>query len=411
MADRNPLWVSHTPGGVVTIDDARIGVSALWAPGSSAVNARKGLRPSGSTATTTPGYVAQQTVADKTVKINAFQAAIPMSRATGSFIVTMDAVKTIDLLTAHPAHATLQRNDLIVAQVSDEAVDAANGFSVVQIVGTPNASPSDPTVNITNGAPTNSPDYITLARVRVTANANTIITAMIDDLRPPWLVALGGVLPILNVTDRGTLTPYDGLTIWRIDRKWLEAYSIAAGGWLVQGVGICSSVSDANTAITTPVSGQQIVIANIEYVYDGTAWVVMPGQTVGGQYRTTVPAGVAATETVLVSTGAVSLDRNSIYKVTFSAIGDMGAASCDFDFRIRETNVTGTISKEQVMPRNIDLYPVGHVLTHWYATSVAETKTWVGTTQRIVGTGNFTPRIGTSIQVEKVGFLTTMSTV
>lgn len=272
MADRNPLWVSHA-GGVVTIDDARIGISALWTPGSSNVNARKGLRPGGTTAVTTPGFVAQQTVADKTVKVNAFQAAIPMSRATGSFIVTMDAAKNIDLLTAHPAHATLQRNDLIVAQVSDETVDAANGFSVVQIVGTPNASPSDPTVNITNGAPTNSPDYITLARVRVTANANTITTAMIDDLRPPWLVAAGGVLPILNATDRGTLTPYDGMAIWRIDRQWIEVYSIAAAGWLVQGVAQCTTTGDL-AAITTPLTNQLAMVAadHCVYRYNGSAW-------------------------------------------------------------------------------------------------------------------------------------------
>lgn len=272
MADRNPLWVSHT-GGVVTVDDARIGMAALWTPGSSNVNARKGLRPGGTTATASPGLVAAQGTPDKTVKVNAFQATIPFSRGTGSFIVTHDAASNPDLLTAHPAHATLQRNDLIVAQVSDESVDASNGFGVYQIVGTPNASPSDPAVTIANGALTNSPDYIVLARVRVTPLASTITAAMIDDLRPPWMVALGGVLPILNATDRATLTPYDGMAIWRIDRQWAEVYSIAAGGWLVQGIAQCSTTGDLS-AITTPLTNQLAMVAadHCVYRYNGASW-------------------------------------------------------------------------------------------------------------------------------------------
>lgn len=403
MADRNPLWVSHA-GGVVTIDDARIGVSALWTPGSSNVNARKGLRPGGTTAVATPGFVAQQTVADKTVKVNAFQAAIPASRATGSFIATMDAVKTIDLLTTHPAHATLQRNDLIVAQVSDETFDSGNGFSVVQIVGTPNASPSDPAVNITNGAPTNSPDYITLARVRVTALASTITTAMIDDLRPPWLVAAGGLLPILNAIDRGTLTPYDGMAIWRIDRQWIEVYSIAAGGWQVQGIGVCSSTADAATAITTPYTGQRITITTVPYFWTGSAWQVTPGTTIGGQVRVNDTAGaVTTTETVVVTSPTFGLDASSLYEVTFHLTGDISGSGTDFDLRIRADTLGGAQLRQKVMPQSGNAYPVGDTVHLLYGTTATESRAFVGTLQRVVGTATFTPRPGCYVEVRKMG--------
>jgi hypothetical protein len=276
MAERNPLWVSDT-GGVLSTDDTRIGTASLWVPGSSNVNTRAGFRPAAATVTASPGYVAQQTVADKTVKVNAFQAVIPASRATGSFVCTLDAVKNIDLLTLHPAHPTLQRNDLIVAQVSDKPLDGANGFNVFQVVGSPSATPSDPAVNTTNGAPTNSPDYLVLARVRVTANAPTITTSMIDTFPNgrQWVTAIGGVLPVATATERAGLSPYDGLTIWRQDRQWTEVYSITAGGWLVQGQPLCSTTADL-AAITTPYTNQLAFVAadHSIYRYTGSAWVL-----------------------------------------------------------------------------------------------------------------------------------------
>lgn len=403
MADRNPLWVSHT-GGVVTVDDARIGMAALWTPGSSNVNARKGLRPGGTTAPASPGLVAAQGTPDKTVKVNAFQATIPFSRGTGSFIVTHDAASNPDLLTAHPAHATLQRNDLIVAQASDESVDASNGFGVYQIVGTPNASPVDPAVTIANGALTNSPDYIVLARVRVTALAATITAAMIDDLRPPWMVALGGVLPILNATDRGTLTPYDGMAIWRIDRKWAEYYSIAAGGWVVDGPALGSSAADLTSAITTPQTAQRAFVGDIPYYYDGTAWVIEPGQLVAGQYRSSAPAAIGGTETQVLSV-AVTLDRNSMYVLEFNSHAQVSNPNNDFDMRIRDTNLTGTIVAEKIIPRNADAYPVGDNVKVLFqnATGSPVAKTFVATIQRIVGTGTYTMDIGyTYLSVTKV---------
>jgi hypothetical protein len=394
VADRNPLWVSHT-GGIVTTDDVRIGISSVWTPGSSAVNARKGLRPSGSTATTTPGYVAQSTVADKNVKINPFQASIPASRATGSFICTLDATKTIDMLTAHPAHATLQRNDLIVAQVSDETFDSANGFTVCQIVGTPNASPTDPVVNITNGAPTNSPDYITLARVRVTANASTITTAMIDDLRPPWMVAAGGVLPVTSAADRATLTPYEGMTSWRADRVWQESYSLAYGGWIVQGMGVTSSNADATSAITTPYIGQKIYRSDVrDYrVWDGGAW---KHERIVGGIRVTASG-------IITSSGATNTEVNipkmamsgrrvvsgTVYVIHANIQGQSSVNADDYQIRIREDSTSGNVIADW---RWIDgsaavVNDQRCWLAYWKCTATNTNKSFFVSVTRLLGTG------------------------
>jgi hypothetical protein len=395
VADRNPLWVSHTPGGVITTDDARIGISSLWTPGSSAVNARKGLRPSGSTATTTPGYVAQSTVADKNVKINAFQAVIPASRATGSFIVTLDAVKTIDMLTAHPAHATLQRNDLIVAQVSDEPLDGSNGFTVCQIVGTPNASPTDPAVNTANGAPTNSPDYITLARVRVTANASTITTAMIDDLRPPWLVAAGGVLPVASAADRATLTPYEGMTIWRADRVWLETYSIGYGGWIVQGPVVCSTAADFAIAVTTPYIGQRVYLSTPRayYRWDGAALV---HERIIGGIRVTqagiITSSNAGTEVNIpkLSMTARRVRAGTYYILHLSLFGQSSVNSDDYSIKVREdTALSGNMiadfrwidGSEAVVNSQRSWEGV------WKCTADNTNKSFFISVQRLLGTG------------------------
>jgi hypothetical protein len=352
------------------------------------------LRPAGSTAAASPGLVAQQTVADKTVKVNPYQVTIPASRATGSFIGTLDAVKNIDLLTLHPAHASLQRNDLIVAQVSDETFDSANGFSTFQVVGTPSGTPTDPAVNTTNGAPTNSPDYVVLARVRVTAGATTITTSMIDDLRPPWVVALGGILPVLNTTDRATLFPYDGMPIWRTDRKWIEIYSIAAGGWLVQGVAVGSSLADIQSAVTTPYAGQMATTTTgITYIYVSGNWVDADSTAFGGKRYVTggVIAGPTSggTEALInVNTGALVLEANSEYQVDFSVNYTGTVAGDVFNWIVRETNLSGTVIMQAVEPA---IPAAGTPLivrrSFIWRTTASVTKTWVGTIQRVTGTG------------------------
>jgi hypothetical protein len=394
VADRNPLWVSHT-GGVVTIDDARIGISSVWTPGSSNVNARKGLRPGGSTAVASPGLVSAQATPNTTVKVNAFQGTIPASRATGSFIVTHDAANNLDLLTAHPAHASLQRNDLIVAQVSDETFDGSNGFWVGQIVGTPSGTPTDPAVNTTNGAPTNSPDYIILARVRVTAGALTITASMIDDLRPPWMVALGGVLPVINSTDRATLTPYDGMAIWRIDRQWQENFSIAAGGWLVQGIGTCSSAADATSAITTPITGQKIYRTDTRsyYRWDGSAWI---HERVIGAVRV-VAAGIitssGATNTEIqvprLTMSGKRVRANTYYIIYLNIAGQSSVVSDDYQIRVREDSTSGNVAAdfrwidgdEQVVNSQRSWH------MPWKCSADNTNKTFVVTVTRLLGTG------------------------
>jgi hypothetical protein len=83
----------------------------------------------------------------------------------GAAYMINDTQKTLDILTANPMGG-VPRNDIVV-------FDSATG-SIRAIIGTPNASPTDPTVPTT---------AVQLARIRNLASATTIPTAQIDDRR------------------------------------------------------------------------------------------------------------------------------------------------------------------------------------------------------------------------------------
>lgn len=272
MPTRASWAVGQTGDRQVDTTDARLGVGALSAAGTGPINTRNALR----LAPGSPGLVQATGTPGINVTANAFQAVIGASRGLGTYLATLDATLTVAILDV-PADPSNVRHDLIVAQQSDaDFGDANNGFWVGRVRGTAAASPVDPAVTIATGAPTNSPDYIVLARVRVAAGALAITGAMIDDLRPGWMVAAGAVLPVPSQAVRDALTGFDGMVIYRQDRKWFEIHDGTA--WRVQGTAVCTSTADRDSAITNPYSGQLAQIVNNGdplYQYDGatSAWV------------------------------------------------------------------------------------------------------------------------------------------
>lgn len=274
MPERNSLWVSQA-GGLISVEDARVGLGALMMPGSSFVNARSGFRPVAGE----PGQVTPTpTTPDGNVRVAPFQYFLQSGRASvaGPYVMTLDAVKTINVLST-PANATNNRNDLIIAQQSDTFyADATSPMQVRQVVGTPSGTPVDPTV-------TGSPDYITLARVVVRANTTQILNTDITDLRPTQraTVALGGLLPVATQAVRdGVAAPYNGLPIYRQDKGWIETYDGTA--YRAQGLPVVAALAD----VTNPITGQ-LVVLNTDlaiYRYTGSAWIVVADTAVKGGY-------------------------------------------------------------------------------------------------------------------------------
>lgn len=264
MAERNSWAVSDSPNGVITTEDARIAVSALMQTGPSPSTSRNGIRPG----VGDPGNVAAAApTPNKTVTVQPFQMFMRAGRGTGSYVQTLDAVKTLDLLTANPAHASNARYDLIVAQQSDKFYgDDTNAFVVRQIVGTPSGTPADPTVP-------GSADVFLLARVRIAAGATTITADMIDDLRPGWTVGLGGLIPVRNAAERDGTASFAGVQAYRQDRRWVEVHDGTA--WRIPNIPVCSSLADITAVITNPYLGQWVFNTgdNLLYRWNGSGWV------------------------------------------------------------------------------------------------------------------------------------------
>lgn len=313
-------------------------------------------------------------------------------------LVTNDSAASVgDYKWANPSNSTvtltassgtLNRIDLIGLQVKDNFLDSSgfNTGTIVVVQGTAVSGTASPPV-VPNS-------FISLVQASVPAGSSnpTLSAAAVRT------GTSGIVLTVANATERSAISnPYDGMAIWRIDRKWAEYYSVASAGWIVDGPPLVSSAADAAAAISSPQTGQRVWASDIEYYWDGAAWVLSPGQLAAGQYRSTSPAAITGTETQVLSI-TVTLDRNSAYVLEFSLHGQTNNPSNDFDMRIRETNVTGTIIVEEVMPRNADAYPIGNIVKTVYqnATASPVTKTLVATVQRIVGTGQITPDIAST---------------
>jgi hypothetical protein len=246
MPDRNSWAVSDTPEGVITTEDARLATGALMQAGPTAVSSRNGIRPG----VGDPGRVAAATpTANKTVTVQPFQAFMRPSRGFGSYIQTVDEVRTLDLLTAAPPDPGNPRNDLIIVEQLDKYYgDDTNALRLTQVVGDPSPTPVDPTPE--------SDDYFLLARVRVPAGGTEVAVTdgMIDDLRPGWVVGLGGVAPFRGAAERDAAAAYHGLTGYRLDRDWLELND--GTSWRVPSIPVCLSAADMEATITAPYNGQ-----------------------------------------------------------------------------------------------------------------------------------------------------------
>lgn len=145
-----------------------------------------------------PLRVTQTTTASSSVEVFRGMAIVQDSLLNGATPLLSNATKTLDVLGPNPMGAT-PRNDIVV-------FDAAT-TSIRNIVGTPNAAPTDPTIPAT---------AVPLARLRHAASATTVPTAKIDDLRV-WTGPAHPVKPVwrgyANVTQAKVASAVAGLTL------------------------------------------------------------------------------------------------------------------------------------------------------------------------------------------------------
>jgi len=155
--------------------------------------------------------VTQTTTASGSVVIGAGAGVVGSTVGAGVSEAINPGAVTFDVLTANPVGG-LPRNDIIVWDSVTRLFDVW--------VGTPNATPSDPTIANTQ---------LPLARLRHAASATTIPLAKIDDIRPFTAPACTPI-PVRNQAERDALPAGEGSRVDRLDLHYAETYNGSA--WL-----------------------------------------------------------------------------------------------------------------------------------------------------------------------------------
>lgn len=296
MAEKDSWAVGSDTDRRVDVEDARAATSALLAP-SATIAGRGGFLAGPAT----QGQVTASGTPNASVNVAPFQYALPNSRGIFPYIVTLDASKSIDVLVANPSDPTNARRDLIIAQQSDAYYgDASSPFEVKRITGTPAASPSDPAVP-------GSPDYITLARITVTAGATTITSGMITDLRPATITtARGGVIPCTSSTRP---TSYGGMVIYETDTGKMLVRNATTAAWEEIYTAVSGQLT-TNLPIRTTNTG------DVSLTSTGHAFQI--GATSGANFRLdneemqTVSNGAASTLRINASGGLVQIGSGGL---------------------------------------------------------------------------------------------------
>ena len=245
--------------------------------------------------------VTQTATASAAVLVSKGAGVVQDSLLNGARMVVLDSDLTLDVLTANPVGG-LPRNDMVVF---DGATVTSGSGGVRVIVGTPNASPTDPTVPAT---------AIPLARLRHAASATTVPTAKIDVLRVLTAPAGGRVL-VTGTAQRDSIVKYVGLEVWRTDVNRRETWD--GTGWLteVQGMDtVVATNANGDFSLTTGLS--TILFATLYNGNGGTGRVgnrqniTLARNTSGASYTGGTVTGTAfAAETKqAVSSSSLRLD-------------------------------------------------------------------------------------------------------
>ena len=203
------------------------------------------------------GLVVTQTSTASGSVLIASGAALVHPSAVSASLLGNDTSKTLDVFTANPVGG-LPRNDIVEFDQITATISVR--------VGTPNATPTDPTVPNTS---------VALARLRHAASATTIPTAKIDTL----IVAttLRGVVP---PDDTGWITPVLG-SGWTVASGDTPQYRRLNG--IVYMRGRASSSGSTAIIFTLPVGFQQSAAGIIFLAEVGGA--TMRCQVIGSSVR------------------------------------------------------------------------------------------------------------------------------
>lgn len=172
------------------------------------------------------------------------------STVTGSYEVALTVAETHTLTPA----AGSARKDIVIGRVYDDT-ESASGLRLYRSEYIAGVAGSGVEPAVPAGG-------MRLATIDVPASGGGSAVVTIN---PNWTCALGGLLLVSSVTMRTAIVAHDGQAIYRLDRDWVEIYDGTA--WRVQGLAVCSSTADRDSAITNPHNGQYATTTDT-----GTLW-------------------------------------------------------------------------------------------------------------------------------------------
>lgn len=243
MTVRLPAWLQ---GGAYSAEYDRSVPTGLLVP-ASALGARGGVRHYNGNDL----KVSATGPATMQISISPGMAWIPggLAATQGTYVVVNDGTVTLSVPSADPGNA---RIDLVILEVLDSVYSGSLDTAQLRVVtGTPSSLPVTPTV---------SGNYILLAKVLVAANASSISSAAITDLRS-FAAALGSPTPVTSAAARLALSGVpNGMSVYEIDTT--RVYQWNGSAWSYQWGGVPPTVA------ITPANGW----------YN---WSVVTGQSVG----------------------------------------------------------------------------------------------------------------------------------
>jgi len=192
--------------------------------------------------------VAQTTTASGSVVVSAGAGVVQAATLDGASLVGDVQDTTLDVLTASPMGA-VPRNDIVVA-------DRATG-SIRVIIGSPNVTPTDPSV------PSSA---VKLARIRNAASATTVPSSAIDDLRV-MTGFFGGEIIVANSSQRDALPKYVGLKVYRVSAKREERWD--GTGWFCFTYGEQSATVNGSGDFSISTGLSQILTSTVENANGG----------------------------------------------------------------------------------------------------------------------------------------------
>ncbi|MBA9003728.1 hypothetical protein [Thermomonospora cellulosilytica] len=293
-----------------TAEDHRLALSAFMGLGAAGVlDRRAGVFPS-------PGAAALTNVGPMTARVGTFMAWADgtSSSLQGGYPVVVDA--PVDV-TYDPGEAGVARVDRVVLEIRDNPYDAS-GFQDgrVRIVKGQASGAANP-------VPANS---ILLYETTVPAGASAggggfnITAASVAKF--PYACAAGGILPVRDAADEATITPYEGMRIYRLDGQDPRLYR--GGAWVWDAPPrACRKIADQTAPSTTLVNDNELFVSTpadtlceitgeLYYSADPAAdfkvaWTGPSGSFIDYSIHAAAPS-VAGT------TGSVVLDRQDISK-------------------------------------------------------------------------------------------------